>query len=418
MVNEFVRRPGRLREPGPGPAETADENIKTKLEQGVKSWNRWRERNPDARIVLREADLGGIDLSGALLEGADFGQAFLSGARLVGAKLRGADLSAAELSGADLARADLRRANLHRADLTGAELAAADLSGASLGEATLDRVGAAEANLSEADLTAASLGRADLSRAVLIRAKLKRAALQAADLTGADLTGALLVRANLTEADLGGANLRAAVLRGTILGHANLAGATGLEAVVHRGPSVVDQGTLARSGSLPLAFLRGCGLSDALIDGLPSLIGEARSPHCHVGYASADSPFALRLHDRLQELGFRCWLHELPPAGEHLEVSLRPGDKLLLCCSAQSLRSAWLGPGLDRVLAAERAVWKQSGQRAGAIVPVALDGDLAGWEDRRAAELKRRLAADFSGWEDDSRRFETQLARLLEALRA
>ena len=43
----------------------------------------------------------------------------------------------------------------------------------------------------------------------------------------------------------------------------------------HEGPSIIDHRTLQRSGRLPLAFLRGCGLPDRLIDYLPSLLEEA-----------------------------------------------------------------------------------------------------------------------------------------------
>src|SRR5580704_3631982 len=39
-----------------------------------------------------------------------------------------------------------------------------------------------------------------------------------------------------------------------------------------RGPSIIDFGTLETSGTLPLKFLRGLGLSERLVDYLPSLL--------------------------------------------------------------------------------------------------------------------------------------------------
>ena len=46
----------------------------------------------------------------------------------------------------------------------------------------------------------------------------------------------------------------------------------GLETCRHVGPSTIDHRTLQRSGPLPLAFLRDVGLTDTLIDYLPSLL--------------------------------------------------------------------------------------------------------------------------------------------------
>ena len=62
---------------------------------------------------------------------------------------------------------------------------------------------------------------------------------------------------------------------------------------------------------LPLPFLRGCGWSDALIDYIPSLLGEAISFYsCFISYSHEDKAFARRLHDQLQGRGIRCWLDE------------------------------------------------------------------------------------------------------------
>src|ERR687885_32551 len=92
------------------------------LNQGVKIWNYWREKNTDLIPNLREADLRKADLRYANLSGAD----------LLGADLLGAKLSGADLSGANLKQANLREVNLSQADLSGANLYGANLSGASL----------------------------------------------------------------------------------------------------------------------------------------------------------------------------------------------------------------------------------------------------------------------------------------------
>ena len=89
----------------------------------------------------------------------------------------------------------------------------------------------------------------------------------------------------------------------------------GLDTCTHEGPSVLDHRTLQRSGRLPLAFLRGCGLPDRLIDYLPSLLDEAIQYYsCFISYSSKDDAFAKRLHADLQNNGVRCWFapHDLP----------------------------------------------------------------------------------------------------------
>src|SRR6516164_2213057 len=110
------------------------------LKKGVEAWNAWRDKNPDIRPDLREADLSDAELAEADLSRADLSDAHLSEAILINANLSAAKLHRADLSDADLIDANLsglRGANLsaaklHRADLQGAILTGSDLSGADL----------------------------------------------------------------------------------------------------------------------------------------------------------------------------------------------------------------------------------------------------------------------------------------------
>jgi hypothetical protein len=104
----------------------------------------------------------------------------------------------------------------------------------------------------------------------------------------------------LIEADLANADLGEVRLLGTVLGNVDLSRCKGLDSCRHEGPSVIDHRTLQRSGPLPISFLRGVGLPEALIDYLPSILGRAIEFYsCFISYSHADKAFARRLHDTL-----------------------------------------------------------------------------------------------------------------------
>jgi len=73
---------------------------------------------------------------------------------------------------------------------------------------------------------------------------------------------------------------------------------------------------------LPLAFLRGVGLPDSLIDYLPSLMSQAINYYsCFISHSSKDEEFVRRLHADLQKTGVRCWFapHDLPIGGKLMD---------------------------------------------------------------------------------------------------
>ena len=385
----------------------ANEEHVQRLRAGVQKWNAWRAENPDARPDLKGADLSGADLTRADLTGADLTRAVLRHAHLSGAVLTGANLMFANLSGANLSGANLSGANLSGAHLSGGHLRHAHLSGAVLTGAHLRRADLSGADLSGADLTLADLTRADLS--------------------GADLTGADLTRADLTGADL--TNLVDCHLWSTNLGNSDLSQIEGLASVQHRGPSPISTETLeltaAGLADAPAGreaevetFLRGAGVTYHFIDTFRSLIGQPiQFFSAFISYSHSDKAFARRLYNDLQAQGIRCWLDEkdVLPGDRIIEVvnqAIRTTDRVLLCCSLASLTSRWVDDEITMAMDKERDT------EADILIPIDLDGYLFdGWQSGNSALVRARAAARFRGWDKNVELYDTQLARVVAALK-
>jgi hypothetical protein len=351
------------------------------IRQGAVAWNQWRIEN---RTTIR-ADVSKANLSGMNLSGSNLSEAILREANLREANLGRADLRNAKIGGANLSEAILIGADLFLADLSGANLRGAKLSNAKLSNAKLGGANLREANLREANLS------------------------------GANLSGA-----NLSDVDL-----TKSVLADTLLGNANLTGAKGLDTCSHQGPSILDYQTLAQSGQLPIPFLRGCGIPDVFIEYLPSLLNKPVEFYsCFISYSHEDKAFTRRLHDSLQGRGIRCWLDEkqLLPGDDiydHVDRGIRLWDKVLLCCSKNSLNSWWVDDEIDKAFEKERMLMKQRQGKVLALIPLDIDGYLfSGWKSGKASQVRKRLAADFRGWETSHSQCEEQIEKVIRALRS
>lgn len=352
----------------------ADEKHLAILKQGVESWNKWREENPEIEP----------------------------------------DLTRANLSRAKLSRANLSRAWLELVNFIDADLSHTDLGGARLYEACFIDSVLRGANLSGADLSHADLSRADLSDA-----ELGAADLRGAEISGADLSGASIGAVNFLEANLQDTDFTGAVLIKTIFNDTDLSRVKGLDTVHHYGPSEISISTLYKSGgNIPEEFLRGCGVPDDFITFARSLISKAIEFYsCFISYSSKNQAFAERLYADLQSKGVRCWFApEDLKIGAKIRVgideSIRMHDKLLLVLSKQSV-------GSERVeKEVETAMEQESNQKRTVLFPVMLDNSLMKIESGWPADIRRsRNIGDFRKWKDHDS-YSKAFTRLLRDLKA
>jgi hypothetical protein len=351
----------------------ADEEQLKLLKASHVSWNNWREANPIIRPDLSDADLSNVWLSEV-------------------------NLSHANLSGVDFSDARLSFTNLR-----GAGLQAADFA--------------------DAHLEKAFLPEADLCEAVLIRTNLA-----GANLSRANLRGAYIRETNFSETDLADANFVGCTIGGNQFGNVNLSQCVGLETAGHFQPSTIGIDTIYRSGgNIPEEFLRGAGVPEPFIVNMKALVA-AMSPvefySCFISYSHADKAFARRLHDTLQGKGIRCWMdeHQLLPGDDiyhEVDRGIRLWDKMLLCCSESSLKSWWVDNEIGTAFEKEQQLMKDRGAKVQVLVPLNLDGYLFSdkWKSGYQAQVRRRLAADFTG-SMDAAKFDAQVEKLIKALRA
>jgi hypothetical protein len=211
----------------------------------------------------------------------------------------------------------------------------------------------------------------------------------------------------------------------TVFGNTNLTNVKGLDTCYHSGPSILDYRTLEQSGPLPLAFLRGCGLPETLIDYLPSILNQPIQFYsCFISYSTKDQEFADRLYADLQNNGVRCWFapHDMQAGKklhEQIDQAIRVNERVLLLLSPASMSSEWvkteIAKARKRELQEERRV----------LFPLRLVDFtvLRDWEcfdadagKDSAREIREYHVPDFSNWKDHDA-YKNEFEKLLRDLK-
>jgi hypothetical protein len=248
--------------------------------------------------------------------------------------------------------------------------------------------------------------------------------------------GANLRGANFNEAKLSDANFRAATMVATVFANVDLSGTRGLDSCYHTGPSHLDHLTQQRSGRLPLAFLRGCGLSDWQIEAAklhePGLTSEqitktlyeihklrsTRPIQIHnlfISYSHADTLFVEHMEGHLNERGIRFWrdIHDAPagPLETIVVRAIRHNPTVLLVLSQNSVRSDWVEFEAQTARELERELGRH------VLCPLALDNRwlTCKWSAVLRNQIRRYNVLDFSDWQN-APAFKSKFERLLSGI--
>ena len=140
-----------------------------------------------------------------------------------------------------------------------------------------------------------------------------------------------------------------------------------------------------------------------------------------LSYSWKDKTFVNKLYDGLSNKGVTVWLDEknMKP-GDDIYESISKGislyDKMVLICSKESLaESWWVDREIDRILAKERELMKERGERINLLIPIMIDDFIFEWKGAKKEEIKRYQIGDFQEWENEEK-FEKALTDLIHAL--
>lgn len=349
------------------------------LQQGVDTWNAWiRQGVKSPQRVY--ADLSEMEISGMHLAGAWLSYGDLRAVRGAYVKLQGASLAGCRFKGADLSWADLGGANLGGADLTDTVLFGTQFGGANLSRARFCGASMLECNLGGANLTGA-------------------------DFRSAKLRGATIVDTMFADTDLREAEI---------------------DECIHKGPSTIDHRTFMKSPGLSLAFMRGCGLPDLLIEYFPSILSSAiEFQSCFISHSTTDKEFATRINADLQNSGVRCWFAPHDVQGgkklhEQIQSAIQVHKRLLLILSEASMNSEWVKTEIAEARKIEGI------EKRRMLFPVRLVSfeSLRQWEcfdadtgKDSAREIREYYIPDFSDWKDH-KNYKSGFDRLLKDLKA
>jgi TIR domain len=228
-----------------------------------------------------------------------------------------------------------------------------------------------------------------------------------------------LVWATFVATSLRKAKFTDAKLGSTTFNAIDLSVANGLGTAKHESPSFIAFDTIHESGGkIPVAFLRGCGAQDTLIEYARALISQRTQYYsAFISYSSEDDEIAKRIHSDLQANGVRVWFApEALKIGDkfrqEIDHAIRIYDKLIVILSHNSINSSWVEKEVESAFEKERR------ENRIVLFPIRLDDAVMQTSQAWAADVRRaRHIGDFRKWKVPDE-YQKAFERLLRDLKA
>ncbi|MGK0374611.1 MAG: hypothetical protein ACJA2E_001083 [Arenicella sp.] len=205
----------------------------------------------------------------------------------------------------------------------------------------------------------------------------------------------------------------------------NVDSSNGHQGMIHWRESLISMDTLTDTET-PAHFLKGIGMSDTVIDYLPSLANRSpiKMDSCFISYSHKDEGFAKKIYERLRKEGVSVWYAPADMQGgkkipNQIDSAIHIHDRLLLILSDKSIASSWVKEEIYLALKKEKEL------TTNVLFPISILENfdtLKKWSyidpdtgDNVPRTIREYYIPNFSEWENDEE-FEESFSQLLESL--
>lgn len=403
---------------------TKEEAIGMLIQGRFKEWNTFRTQNKDFIPDLSNSEFSGLKLFNGYFEKPimDSGMVMTLSDRPV--------LSESNLENIYIINSDLRNCAMSMANLKGAKFincimdgslfAGSDLQNCEFNRCSLIKSNFESANLTNSRFEYCILENVSCYNTIFDKSVLVENKIMDTEIISSSLKECFLFSGLFYNVNFRNTNFHLCKFSSITLSKCNLTNVNGLRDIIHQVPSQIDLNTFLEYDDLvPCSVLNGFGIPDDLID----FVMKRRKKEYYsvfISYNHQDKDFAEFLYNELRKKDIAVWLDskEMLPGNdiyEQINRGISNWDKILLCCSENSLKSWWVDNEIDTVFEKERQLMKERKHKTYSLIPLNLDDYIFDkqWNSGKKRQILSRIAADFTNPDE----YDKSIELLLKSLR-
>jgi len=384
-------------------------------------WNSWRETHYEYTLLIDCTDesvfqaISSCQWSEMNFSSTTFVNLSLVGKLLYKTSFENSDMRGSVFHNAQIKGANFRGANLSNGSIYLSEIRDCDFKSVNFTSAAIFRNFFLECKFDlsyfkDSNFQFSSFDKCTFVDANLARSDFRQTTLYKVDFSNADMMQAAFGRTSFYKT--------------TLMGARNLIESKDcFQGIFHSDESLMSLNQLTED-SLPRKVLAGFGLSDTLIDYLPSFSNGSPINYnsCFISYSHQNEKFAKKLYERLRSEGVSVWYAPIDMVGgrkipHQIDEAINIHDKLLLILSPESIESNWVKEEIYKAI--------NKDGKPNTLYPISIFdnfNELKNWSfvDPDTGINVPRLVREyfipnFSKWEEDDC-FENEFSRLLKSL--